>query len=103
MNNEVIKKYEYHPWANSRVFAKLHELPSEVYGQEIASVFSSISEVISHIYQVDGMWLSVMSGDAFEETMKVIENLKNDIEGKSLDQMEDLHNQMAHNYRSFIN
>lgn len=71
MKNRTLQLYGYHQWANNRFFDHLEELPDEVYEKEIQSVFSSIAEVIVHIYRTDGMWLSVMSGDSFEETMSV--------------------------------
>lgn len=55
MKNHAIQQYNYHRWANHRFFDHLIELPNEAYDQEIKSVFSTISEVITHIYQTDGM------------------------------------------------
>ena len=103
MENRTRQQYKYHNWANERVFNHLKELPEEVYGREIKSVFSSIEEVVVHIYRTDGMWLSVMSGDPFEETMTVINQLKEKVAGRDLEGMQKLYGEMASQYEDFLN
>lgn len=103
MNNRTIHEYHYHQWANSRFFDRLEELPEEVYEKNIQSVFSSVSEVIAHIYHTDGMWLSVMSGDSFEETMIIINQLKQKASGQDLDGMRTLYEELSAQYSSFLN
>lgn len=102
MSHPVIKRCNYHTWANRRIFGHLDELPDEVYGREIESVFSSVSEVITHIYQVDGMWLSVMSGNSFEDTMKVIKKLKSKSADAGRERMRELYGEVAGQYESFL-
>lgn len=103
MRNSTLQQYDYHRWANGRFFEHLTELPDEVYSQEIQSVFSSVSEVIIHIYQVDAMWLSVMSGDSFEETMTKIQQIKEQSANKGLEEMQTLYAKLAQHFRDFIN
>lgn len=93
----------YNRWANDRVFNHLKKLPDEIYDREIKSVFSSVEEVIDHMYLVDGMWYSVISGDPLDETMKVIDQLKEESTGKNLDDMQELFFGIADKYDSFIN
>ncbi len=102
MKNPTVKLFDYHKWANSRIFNHLKELPDEVYNTEIKSVFSSISEVIVHIYQVDAMWLSVMSGNSFEKTMEVIKQIKEKSSGQNMEGMESLYKDVIQNYESFF-
>lgn len=102
MKNQTLQQYGYHKWANRRILDHLKELPDEVYDREIKSVFSTIKEVIGHIYQTDGMWQSVMSGDSFEETMKIINQLKENTEGSDTSNMQDLYAEMAGKYDSFL-
>lgn len=102
MTHQAIKRYDYHKWANNRVFDHLENLPSEIYEGEIESVFSSIAEVIAHIYQVDGLWLSVMAGDTFEETRKVIEEMQGRLSDKSLERMRGLFAELVEQYDSFL-
>jgi uncharacterized damage-inducible protein DinB len=103
MKHHAIQQFYYHQWANNRFFDHLTTLPDEVYNNEIQSVFSSVSEVIIHIYQVDALWLSVMSGDSFEETMTKIEQIQKRSADKSLDQMQQLYAELAEQYRTFFN
>lgn len=102
MEKQTLEQYDYHKWANNRVLDHLKELPDEVYAGEIESVFSSVEEVITHIYQTDGMWLSVMSGDSFDETMSIINQLKENIEGQNLNGMRNLYSGMNKEYESFL-
>lgn len=103
MKNHTIQQYDYHRWANSRVLSHLHDLPRDLYTKEIKSVFSSVAEVVIHIYRTDGMWLSVMSGDTFEETMTVINRLKEKSAGQDLDGMQKQYEEMAKRYIDFLN
>lgn len=102
MKNRTRQQYDYHTWANGRIFNHLKELPPEVYDREIKSVFSSIEEVIVHMYRTDGMWLSVMSGDPFEKTMSVINQLKEKVEGQGLVGMEKLYGEITDQYELFL-
>ncbi|MCW9708330.1 DinB family protein [Fodinibius salsisoli] len=102
MKHSAIQQYDYHQWANNRFFEHLKQLPAGLYTQEVESVFSSIAEVISHIYRVDGMWLSVMSGDSFEETMQVIKKLETQSDGKGLELMQRLNEALAQRYATFF-
>lgn len=63
MKHSAIQQYDYHAWANRRFFDHLTTLPKEICTQPVKSVFSSVQEVLVHIYKTDTMWLSVMSGD----------------------------------------
>ncbi|MDR8391390.1 DinB family protein [Aliifodinibius sp. S!AR15-10] len=102
MENRTRQQYNYHNWANKRIFNHLKELPGRVYDREIKSVFSSVEEVVVHIYRTDGMWLSVMSGDPFEETMTVINKLKENVAGQDLEGMEKLYSEMSRKYDEFF-
>lgn len=102
MSHQAIQQYNYHKWANNRFFERLKELPNDLYSQSIKSVFSSIQEVIIHIYQTDGMWLSVMSGDDFSQTMKTLKQQKGKSAGQPLEQMNRLYKEMNQSYETFL-
>lgn len=102
MKHSIIKEYEYHNWANIRIFDHLKELPGKVYYQEIKSVFSSIQEVLLHIYQVDGMWLNVISGAPFSKTMEVIKELKEKSGDPDLEGIEELYSEVKHQFEIFL-
>lgn len=101
--NKTIQQYDYHKWANNRVFEHLDKLPDEVYDRELKSVFSSVKQVLIHVYQVDGMWLSVMSGDTFSETANVIEDLKAKSKNPNLKDIENLYSGLNEQYETFLN
>ncbi|SMO93932.1 DinB family protein [Gracilimonas mengyeensis] len=103
MQHPAITQYKYHQWANDRIFGRLLELPDEVYDQSIKSVFNSIQEVLAHIYQTDGMWLSVMSGDDFAQTVETLKQIKEKCDNKSLTQIDDLYKAMNTQYLDFLN
>lgn len=103
MKHSAIQQYDYHKWANNRVFNHLNELPDGVFSQEIKSVFSSVKEVLAHVYLVDGMWLSVMSGDSFSETTNVISQLKENSKNPSLSEIQSLFEKVNHQYENFLN
>ncbi len=102
MQHPAIQQYNYHQWANNRIFERLQELPDEVYHQSIKSVFSSIQEVFAHIYQTDGLWLSVMSGDDFNRTMELYKQQKEKSTGQSLEEIKRLYKEMNQHYESFL-
>lgn len=102
MEHQAIELYNYHKWANNRFFDRMNELPDEVYYQKIKSVFSSIQEVIIHLYQTDGMWLSVMSGDDFSKTMEIIKQQNEKSTGQDLDGMKKLYEESSAKYHAFL-
>lgn len=102
MNNQTLQLYDYHRWANKRIVNHLKKLPAEVYDREIKSVFSSIREVIIHVYQTDGMWLSVMGGDSLGETMDKISQLREKSTGRDIYDMQYLYSKMTEQYKAFF-
>ena len=102
MKHQAIREYGYHEWANDRVFTHLQGLSDEIYTQEIKSVFPSIQVVLQHIYQTDGMWLSVMCGDNFSKTMSELKKLKAKSEGQSLENMQKLYRELNKRYTKFF-
>lgn len=102
MKHPSIQLYDYHKWANYRVFEHLKSLPAEVYDIEIKSVFSSIREVLAHIYQVDGMWLSVMSEDELSKTMEIINQLHEKSQGLNLEEIKQLFEELNRQYEIFL-
>lgn len=41
--------YDYHSWANKRIFNHIENLPEETAYQEVKSVFPSVSDVASYV------------------------------------------------------
>ncbi len=98
----MLQQYHYHVWSNNRVIERLKELPEEIYTEEVKSVFPSISSALAHIYSVDAMWFSVMAEKSFEETMALVEQLKEDTKEKSLDEIAQMFDQLSVEYKAFL-
>ncbi|GIN85211.1 protein DinB [Heyndrickxia sporothermodurans] len=96
-----LKLYQYHIWANKEIFNHLKDIPG-AYTQEVQSVFSSISDVIYHMYQVDYIWLRVMKKDSFENIMASLSQLKEGFLGKGLNEMGELYQNLSEEYKIFI-
>ena len=98
----MIQQYHYHVWSNKRVMERLKELPEEIYREEIKSVFPSIAAALAHIYSVDAMWFSVMAEKSFEETMELVQQLKEETKEKSLDEMSEMYDRLSEKYKQFL-
>ncbi|MFO7246627.1 MAG: DinB family protein [Thermaerobacter sp.] len=102
MGHPVLSLYEYHVWANEKVFDHLRTLPEGVYDRQLTSVFPSVAETLGHVYVVDSLWLSTMQGDTTEETFAVIQKARGEVQGAGLDRMRELFAAVAAEYRSFL-
>src|SRR6478752_7452301 len=80
MSHYSLKLYDYHVWANQKIFDRLKELSKGIYEEEIQSVFPSISKVMAHIYVSDNIWLDFISGEKFDEVYASADQLKEDME-----------------------
>ncbi|MFD1175933.1 DinB family protein [Paenibacillus puldeungensis] len=102
MTNQTLKLYEYHVWANRRVFEHLHQLPEEVWSQQTTSVFPSVGALMSHIYAMDGMWLSVMQEAPFDEARALLMRLLEETKEVTLDELQERFERTAEDYRNFL-
>ncbi|MBL5777790.1 damage-inducible protein DinB [Bacillus sporothermodurans] len=97
-----LQLYQYHLWANKTIFNHLKEIP-ETYSKEVNSVFSSVKEVLYHLYQVDYIWLRTISGDPFEDIAASIPQLKEENADNTIEEMEDAFVNLGEKYKAFIN
>jgi uncharacterized damage-inducible protein DinB len=88
MSKHVLEMYKFHHWANKKIFNRLKELPNDVYFKEIDSVFPTISNVISHIYLTDYVWLDVISGKSMKEAMEFSNSIKEQTKSIGIEEME---------------
>lgn len=102
MKHPALQLYDYHLWANQRVFENLKELPQNIYHKEIQSVFSSISEVLVHIYITDTTWLGVMLGDSYDEIVMASDQLRETTKGKSIEEMETMFVHLSGQFKTFF-
>lgn len=77
--------YRYHVWANDKVLRHLGELPGDILHRELQSVFPSVGETLSHMYVVDNLWLSAMSGDSLETIWASLPRFQDEVKDASLD------------------
>ncbi|KQX60742.1 DinB family protein [Paenibacillus sp. Root444D2] len=103
MSTQILKNYEYHVWANKRVFTRLKELPEEILLQELSDVFPTIHAGLVHIYRVDTVWLSGMKGNSYDQIRELLVNVEEKTKGKSLKQLEAAFSELAEAYKTFLN
>lgn len=100
MKPSYLQLYEYHNWANQKLFAHLKKLPSDICHQEIQSVFPCIYDALAHLYRVDNTWLMAMAKD--ETIMGKIAQIQADVQGKSLEELETMFQEVATRYEEFF-
>ncbi|MFI8709314.1 DinB family protein [Bacillus sp. NPDC077411] len=103
MANHVESLYNYHVWANQRIFNHLKTLSPEKYQEEIKSVFSSISKVLSHIYLSEYLWLNILEGHSMNEAMQLSLQLQEKIEKLSIEDLETEFHTLTTRFISFLN
>lgn len=106
MNKETVKKemlhlYEFHVWANDRVFRHLQELGPEAVHQPLTSVFPSVFETLVHLYRVDTVWLYAMSGRG-EQIVERVGQIAEEMKGKELDYIDAKYRDLYEETRTFL-
>ncbi|MFC4075416.1 DinB family protein [Salinithrix halophila] len=104
MSHEVLTLYEYHVWANKRIFEHLKGLPQDLFHRPIPNVFPTIAETFAHIYIVDRLWLGVMAtGDPTDEILAIVKKVEEETKGLEREEMKIRYNQLSQEYRTFFN
>lgn len=101
-NHKLSTMYDYHVWANQQVIQHLKKLPKGIYNENIKSVFSSISEVLIHLYGADIIWLETMKESSFENTVREVERRKSEASGASIDELEKFYVELSEEYYKFL-
>ncbi|WP_107950737.1 DinB family protein [Lysinibacillus parviboronicapiens] len=102
VNNRAEKMYDYHVWANQQLIQHLKQLPDKVYTAHIESVFSSISEVLIHLYATDIVWLETMKGNSFHDTVREVERRKSELTAVSIDKLEMRYDELSQEFQHFF-
>ncbi|PEY37262.1 damage-inducible protein DinB [Bacillus cereus] len=102
MTYYIIKQFDYHVWANKRIFERLKELPKDVYNQEVQSVFPSIAKALVHIYVVDCVWLNILIGKSMIEAIQIGEQLQEQVETKTMNELENMFHNVTQQYKVFL-
>ncbi|NQX46084.1 DinB family protein [Paenibacillus tritici] len=79
--------YDYHVWANQRIFNHLEQLPEEVFHAEVTSVFPSVARTFGHLYRFERLYHSVLAEVPTEEIFPKIPVWTAEAEGVSVDGM----------------
>ena len=103
MSHYSLRLYDYHVWANQKVFDRLKELSKGIYEEEIQSVFPSISKLMAHIYVSDNIWLDCISGKKFDEASASANQLREQIETKRIEEVETMFFDLSGRYKGFLN
>ncbi len=100
----MLKQFDYHDWANIRLFNRLKELPNyeTIFNEQIQSVFPSIKDTFAHIYITDQVWLHILHGKSMNEAIQDREQLKKQIDTKSINELEKMFINMANQYKEFL-
>ncbi len=102
MTHHAIEMFEFHVWANRTMIQRLKEIPHDVYTKEVQSSFSSISKAMPHIYIVDTNWLGIVNGKNMRDSGHEARALTEQVEAKSLDELEAAFEALAEGYRAFF-
>ncbi len=101
MKHYALQLYDYHVWANERVFNHLEDLPRDIVRKEVQSVFSSLFDVLVHLYRVDNVWLLAMSGK-FDEIAPTVGRIMEETRDIGLEELESMFNRLYERYRAFF-
>lgn len=97
MKEYMLKQVDYHAWANIRLFNRLKRIPNydTIFTEQIQSVFPSIKDTFAHIYITDQVWLHILHGKSMNEAIQDREDLRKQMENKSLHELEIMFENMA--------
>ncbi|MBP0723659.1 DinB family protein [Bacillus sp. RG28] len=94
--------YDYNVWANKEMINRLKELPKDIYHSDIQSGYSSISQLLTHIYLVEQAWFDIISGQTMNEAMALASKLQKQIESKEIVEMETLYDDLSLKNKSLL-
>ncbi|MNI43508.1 DinB family protein [compost metagenome] len=94
--------YEYHVWANDRLFTHLEQLPEEVFHAKVTSVFPSVSQTFGHMYMYEQLYMSVLAEVPNENIFPRIPDWTEEAQGKTVDEMRRLFASVAEQFRDLL-
>lgn len=101
--HHAVQLYEFHVWANNKLFGRLKELPKDIYDREVQSVFPSVAKTLVHMYTVDKIWLGVMQEKHKDEIQASIDQANEKSKNASLEDMEKMFLNLSEEYVDFLN
>ncbi|MDP4096388.1 DinB family protein [Paenibacillus sp. P96] len=94
--------YEYHVWANDRLFAHLEQLPKDVFHAEVTSIFPSVSQTLGHMYLFEQLYRLVLAEIPNEDIFPKIPGWTEEARGKTVDEMRQLFAGVAEQFRNLL-
>jgi len=94
--------YDYHVWANNRLFSHLEKLPEEAFHAELTSVFPSVSQTLGHMYLFERLYLSVLAEVPNEEIFPKMPHWTEESRGLTVDEMRQLFASVAEPFRDLL-
>ncbi|WP_410770250.1 DinB family protein [Fontibacillus sp. BL9] len=94
--------YEYHVWANDRLFAHLKQLPKDAFHAEVTSVFPSVSQTFGHMYLFEQLYMYVLAEVSNEDIFPKIPGWTEEAQGKNLDEMRQLFAGVSEQFRVLL-
>ncbi|WP_044639842.1 DinB family protein [Risungbinella massiliensis] len=102
MGKTIVPLFDFHLWANKRIFTRIKELPKGTAQKEIASVFPSIQKTMEHVYLTDHTWYQILLGKNFEEVRQWTAERSQEIVGIELTELEKKYTTLSSNFRNFL-
>ncbi len=102
MQHHSHQLYDYHVWANDRLFSHLELLPKEALQAEVTSVFPTVSHVLGHIYLFDRLYLSVLAKVPNEEIFPKMQGWTEEAQGKTVEKLRTLFADVSEQYRDLL-
>ncbi|MCT1401098.1 DinB family protein [Paenibacillus sp. p3-SID867] len=96
------KLYDYHVWANDRLFAHLELLPKEAFHAEVTSVFPSVSQTFAHMYVSERLYMSVLAEVPNEDIFEKFPSWREEVRGQTVDQMQGLFASVTEQFRDLL-
>lgn len=94
--------YDYHVWANDRLFAHLEQLPEEAFHAEVTSVFPSVSQTLAHMYKFERLFMSVLAEVPNEEIFPKLPGWTEEAQGRTVGEMRQLFAAAAEQFRDLL-
>lgn len=102
MSHHSHQLYEYHVWANNKLFDHLEQLPSGVFHAEVTSVFPSVAQTLGHIYLFDKLYLAVLAGVPNDEIFPKMSMWREEAEVKTVAEMRRLFSGVTGQFRDLL-
>lgn len=94
--------YEYHVWANDRLFAHLEQLPEDAFHAEVISVFPSVAQTLGHMYLFEQLYMRVLAEAPNEDIFPKIPEWTQEAQGKSVAEMRQLFAGVTEQFRELL-